>query len=361
MTDAQPFAPDWVSPPGDTIAEVLEERELSPGQFAELLAAPVTFVEELLNGRGVIDDEMAGRLSKILGGSANFWIARESQYREAVSVRHSAVKGDAERDWISTIPVGELRKMGWLGGGTSLEERYDHCLRFFGVANAEEWKKKYSTLITTVALRTSQTFESEPGAVAAWLRRGEVVADAIECEKWNPEKLASSLGEIRRLTRISDRERFFARLQEICASCGVAVVVVKAPKDCKASGAVRFLSPNKAMIILSARHRSDDHFWFTFFHEVGHLLLHGGKGDFVDMDHKSTTKEEMEANRFSQETLIPPSQWDTFLATKITTESIIRFAGKVGVSAGIVVGQLHYVERVGRGAFNSLRRFFDWP
>src|SRR5439155_7434606 len=107
-------------------------------------------------------------------------------------------------------------------------------------------------------------------------------ASEIDCGLWDPHKFREELQGIRALTRVEDPRQFVPELVKRCAACGVAVVVLRAPKGCRASGAARFLTPARPMILLSGRHLTDDHFWFTFYHEAGHLVLHGHKFVFVD-------------------------------------------------------------------------------
>src|SRR4029077_8388237 len=96
---------------------------------------------------------------------------------------------------------------------------------------------------------------------------------------------------------------FIPRLRAICAEVGVAIVFLRAPAGCRAGGATRFPAATKAMIVLSFRYLSDDQFWFSFFHEIGHLLLHGDRSTFVDGDAADMTDKEKEANAFSESLL----------------------------------------------------------
>src|SRR5262249_30908936 len=156
---------------------------------------------------------------------------------------------------------------------------------------------------------------SEPGAVAAWLRQGEVLASEINCDRWNPKEFRKQLDAIRSLTRESDPKTFMPILTNLCASCGVALIRLRAPKGCKASGAAKFLPTGNPMILLSGRYRRDDHFWFTFYHEAGHLMLHRERLFFIDNppDDDVTSQEESEANEFAEKLLIPAEYHDEFL------------------------------------------------
>src|SRR5262245_53695423 len=133
----------------------------------------------------------------------------------------------------------------------------------------------YVGLQQIAAFRTSPSFDSQPSAVAAWLRQGEIETEAFDCNHWDPIRFRESLADIRSLTRQKEPRRFIPALQRCCAESGVAVAIVRAPKGCRASGATRFLTRHKALLMLSFRYLTDDQFWFTFFHEAGHLLLHG--------------------------------------------------------------------------------------
>jgi Zn-dependent peptidase ImmA (M78 family) len=121
-------------------------------------------------------------------------------------------------------------------------------------------------------------------------------------------RLQESLSEVRKLTWRKAPERFIPELRAICAGSGVAVVVVRAPEGCRASGASRFLSTDKAVLMLSFRHLTDDHVWYTFFHEVAHLLLHGRDAIYIDADDDASNDMEVEANRFAADWIVPPAE-----------------------------------------------------
>jgi HTH-type transcriptional regulator/antitoxin HigA len=99
-------------------------------------------------------------------------------------------------------------------------------------------------------------------------------------------------------------------------------------------------SPTRAVIALSDRYKRDDYFWFAFFHEAAHLLLHSKKETFVD-DGSDDDILEDEANKFARDFLIPPDQ-AARLATLRTDADVNRFAADIGVAPGIVVGRLQY-------------------
>jgi HTH-type transcriptional regulator / antitoxin HigA len=361
MSEEKDFQPDWVSPPGETIAEILEQKNLSPIKFAERIGRTSEEVEELIRGAENITIETARKLQNILGASVAFWMIRESQYREdQVRLANNILPGSTER-WLAELPLRDMEKFGWIksvsGSGSLME-----CLRFFGLPDFQAWREKYIGMLQQAAFKTSRAFPANPSATAAWLRQAEIEAESISCEPWSAERFTQTLAEIRQLTRKKDPNIFTPELRRQCAKCGVAVVILRAPAGCRASGATRFLSSEKALLLLSFRYLSDDHFWFTFFHEAGHLLLHNQKALFLEGHDVPAAKEEEEeeANKFAADILIPARFRKEMLNLPVNGFVIMRFAKVVGVSPGIVVGQLQYHGRFTHRQLNNLKRRFIW-
>jgi HTH-type transcriptional regulator / antitoxin HigA len=350
------FQPDWLSAPGGTILDVLEERGMSAKEFAKLLDYSQQRVEKLLNGREAITKDVAKLLSKRLGGSERFWISRESNYRDEVARLQSTGSTSAAKAWLDELPVADMQKLGWITKAKTNKERVAECLQFFDAADVKEWRSKYAQVLSAVSFRTSPSFKSEPGAVLSWLRYGEKKANRVECNVWSPTGFERSLIAARRLTRHKEPSYFLPLLRNLCAEQGVALVIARTPAGCAASGATRFLTSRKAMILLSFRYLSDDQFWFTFFHEAGHLILHNAKALFLEDGSEVSSKEEHEANLFAENILIPPEARAELLGLRAEKREIIRFSVKVGVSRGIVVGQLQHYGRVDRQKLNWLKR-----
>lgn len=355
MNSNSTFRPDWTSTPGDTIADILRERQLSLVEFAKLMGQTTQEITNLLQGRAMVTIAIARRLASVLGASIEFWMSRDFQYREDLA-RIQAT----EEEWLSEVPLRDMVSFGWLTPAPNPSDEVTACLRFFNVPSIMAWREAYGEVQEAVAFRTSPSFDSWPTAVAAWLRQGEIVGETIKCNTWDASHFKETLTRIRPLTRNKDPHIFLPRLQSYCAESGVALAVVRAPRGCHASGATRFLSAEKALLLLSFRHLTDDHFWFTFFHEAGHLLLHGDKKLFIEGEDTPSTAEEHEANEFAEQILIPTEFRKEFARLRPSTSDIIKFARRAGVSPGIVVGQLQHLGRIKYNWLNGLKRYFSW-
>src|SRR5713226_7807854 len=128
MAERDEFQPDWVSAPGDTIADILEERNLSATEFAERMGYTPEHTNELLQGRATITVETAQRLESVLGSSTAFWMIRESQYREDLTRLQHEVRAAGVEDWLSELPVKDMLKFGWIESTTPSINDIAACL-----------------------------------------------------------------------------------------------------------------------------------------------------------------------------------------------------------------------------------------
>ena len=330
------------------------ERGLSEIEFSQKIECSMDDVTRLLQGRMPISIGVARKLSIALGASVEFWMSRDFQYRQDIARIYKA-----DEQWLSELPINDMVKFGWLHPAPRAPEEMRACLRYFDVSSVGEWRKRYADINRFAAFKTSRSLDSTLAAVAAWLRQGEIEASSIDCKTWDAGKLKANVARFRSLTKLKNPERFLPAIQQIGAECGVAIVLVRAPSGCRVSGAVRFLGKSKAVIQLSFRYLVDDQFWFALFHEIGHLLLHELAGTVIEED-GIESDQEREANEFAAKVVIPRKHEDAFLRLRANARDVIRFAVRVGVSAGLVVGQLQHRGRIGFDQLNSLKRRYQW-
>ena len=223
----------------------------------------------------------------------------------------------------------------------------------------QAWEKRFEEY--RIAYRRSPSFKSAPEAVAAWLRWGEMKAERAACQPFEEKHFREVLREIRGLTE-QPVETFRPCMEDLSASAGVAVVFTPELPGTRLSGAARWLTKDKALIQLSLRHKSDDHLWFTFFHEAGHILLHGKKQSFIDEQGAYNSNEEDEADRFATNLLIPPLDWRQFVERGLfSNQSVISFAQELRIAPGIVVGRLQHEGLIAFGSrLNRLKRRYQW-
>lgn len=351
--------PDWVSPPGHTIVSILEERELTVEQFARQIGRSAAVAQKILDGAHAIDADLARQLASTVGASETFWISREHDYRASIAPPED-VSVTSLSDLIGRLPVGDMQKFGWIGKTRSRDDQIAECLSFFAVSTLAQWQGRYENAFQHAAYRRSTAYASCEVATTAWLRQGEIETQYDEVAVWSPKVLESQIPHFRRLTWYKSPALFLPKLKEAFAEAGVKFAIVRAPKGCSASGAVRILSDDTPHIQLSFRYLSDDQFWFSLFHEIAHLLLHYDKMPILENTELTEDECEREANEYAAQVIVPMPYREEFLSLGGSRFPIINFAKKVGIAPGLIVGQLQHEGIIRFNQMQHLKRRFHW-
>lgn len=352
------YIPDYVTAPGETLQEILDTIGMTKAELADRIGKTPKTIGEIIKHGAPITPATAIELEKVLGTPASFWNNRERRYRESMARQEERKRLEKETVWLEGLPTREMIKAGWIKKGKDKIEQVDEVLRFFGVTSSKQWKILWFS--STAAFRKSRVFAGQPEACSVWLRKGELQAQEIVCEPFNKERFRLALEDIRSLTR-KETEHFETKTVKMCSDSGVAVVFIPPIKGAPVYGATRWLTPEKALIQLSLRGRYEDLLWFTFFHEAGHILLHGKKDVFIeDDDNKNESEKEEQANRFAANFLIPSASWQRFISTGNyqRAAAVKEFATRLEISPAIVVGRLQHEGYTPYSHLNGLRRRF---
>ncbi len=351
------YSPDYAVPPGETLAEVLQERGMSQAELARRADISAKHVNQIVQADAPISPEIALKLERVTQVPAGLWTQLEAQYQQQQSAKAEAQTLEADVDWLPALPVKELVQRGWITRRGSKVDQLREVLSFFGVASRNAWQTIWDV---PTAYRRSRAFESDLHALAAWLRIGELRAQQLECGPFHRHGFRTALGEIRELTRIDDPATWLPKLRALCAANGVAVVIEKEIPGARINGAVRWLASDLVLLELSLRHRWADIFWFSFFHEAAHILLHERKRQtFIDATRTDGDDLELEADAFASRILIP-RELEKELETVRTAIQVREFAQQIGIGAGIVVGRLQHDKQLNHNQLNSLRRRFQF-
>lgn len=351
------FIPNYAISPGEILVDELEIRSMSQKELSKRTGISEKHIISILKANASVTPETAIKFERAIGMPADYWLNLESHYQETKARIAEEEKLQSDLDWVKKVPFNAMAKMGWLPKRSSAKDKLVELLQFFGIAGVNQWEDMWPKL--SVAYRQNHTHEVYPEAVSAWLRQGEIEAAKIACEPYNKTKFRSALDTIRGLTE-ADPDVFVPEMQKACADAGVAVVFVPSLPKTGISGATRWVH-SKAIIQLSLRYRTNDHLWFTFFHEAGHILLHGKKELFLEYKNGLDDEKEQEANHFAQNELIPEKAMNRFIAQgRFTKSGIISFAQEVGIAPGIVVGQLQHRGLLKYATHSDLKQSYKW-
>lgn len=363
------YEPATVPHPGETVADYLDHYGWTQRDLSRRTGLTPKTISEICGGKAPITPTTALTFEKTLQRPAHFWLNLQRLYDEARARQAVRAKQENWKVWARRFPIKEMISYGWIEGEAG-GPKTDSLLTFLGVSSPSTWETVWHDC--EVAYRQTRKFQTSVEAISAWIRATELYAEEIELpfDEFSVEKLISSFPSLRHLTRYA-ADKFVPDVQSICSKAGVSVVWVPELPRTGISGCARWLTDKRALIALTLRYKTDDQMWFTFFHEIGHLVLHQKKyelildnaaedlGDqIVDPPMQST---EEEANRFAADAIIPPSLLSEFIDKKdLSNEAIKNFSDRLDIGPGLVVGRLQREGILSYHQGNTLKRRFDW-
>ncbi|WP_367389056.1 HigA family addiction module antitoxin [Lewinella sp. LCG006] len=342
----QEYQPQTVTHPGEDLREKLEELQMSPKEFAVRCGKPTQTISEVMNGKSAITPDMAIQFESVLQIPASYWLQRQYHYDEAVARNNRQAIIIEAVPWARAFPYAEMAKKGWLPVTRKAEEKAEALLEYFGIARAGAWENFYIKKELKASFRISLAHSKTPHALSAWLRQGDIQARDIDAPEYSAKKLKVILPELKAIMAAHPPD-FFAQAQALCLTVGVKVVFTPCLPKAPINGVARWIDNNTTPLIqLSSRYKRNDIFWFSFFHELGHILLHGKKDVFLEnVDYEGVDKEkETEADDFAVKwTLSEKEEAEVLAAVEYLDEdAVLAFAEKFGTHPAIIIGRLQY-------------------
>lgn len=344
MTKRNEYVPQTVTHPGVTLREKLLELGMSQKEFAVRAGKPEQTIVKVIDGKSALTPDMAVKFESVLGIPATFWLNRQQNYDEAVArLKRSESLAEAVV-WARKFPWKEMIGFGWLPEKRSDEEDVEALLSFFSMSSQKAWEEFYLSQKLKVSFRISLAHYGEPYAMSAWLRQGELQATRLDAPAFDRNGFFEALGAIKKVMA-EHPDDYFSQLQRSCLDAGVKVVHTPCLPKAPIHGSTRWLHDNTPLIQLSARYKQNDRFWFTFFHEAGHILLHGKKHIAIESAQQEAAKDtkEIEADDFAvQWTFSEEEEQEVLRHGSLSEQDIIGFARKFGTHPAMIIGRFQH-------------------
>lgn len=360
MTDVtaakREWNPNWAVHPGTLLEEHLETRGLSQAEFARIAGLTPKLVSTIIKGLNPVTAETAIRLERVLGLKAYIWTGIQAKW-DLFRARAEAKPTLEMKSWLGRFPINELRARKCLPDSSDERETTDSLLRLFEIGTPEAYEAKVRSL--AVHHRRSKAHDSLQSHVFTWLMLGEHKARQMNVLEFNRHKFEDVVRKIRTLT-IESREVFEPQMSELCRVSGVALVLEPAISRTRLFGSARWFDADRAIIQMSLRMKTNDHFWWTFFHEAAHIILHHGE-NFIDDENGVGDGVEKEADNWAEDVLVGRERFAHFKAKRPRSEAEIKsFANEIGLHPGIVVGMLQHSHVLPFSHLNGLKAQFEW-
>lgn len=330
--------------PGYFIAEIIEDMGITQEEFATRMGTTGKTLSQLISGITDLSDDLAKKISAMLGTDVEFWLNLQKIYDAKVIEFEKMKDFEAQKEFLTMIDYSYFVRLVNLPKTTNAAEKIANLCKFFTISDLrilaqDDFLVNYRSGISNVELKNIVN-------ARAWMQTALNFAKNINTEKFDAKKLKEYLPEIRSMTKKSPEE-FTPRLQEIFSKCGVAFVILPALKNSGINGAVKWINSERVVLAMNDRRTYADTFWFSLFHEICHVMQQKTKTVFVAYEMKIMKEYdnalENDANNFAQRYLVPEKEYRKFVENKyFSNEDIVMFANAIGIHPGIVVGRLQH-------------------
>ena len=339
------------TPPGATIKEQLADRGMSQKEFAFRMGMSEKHISNLINGKTELTPAVATKLELVLGLPARFWLKLEAIYRESLSKVKEENELENDIQIVKKLPYNDMAKYNWVSSTRDIKEKVISTRKFFEVSRLDLINKEE---LIKIACRRIQITEKSDLALLVLAQAAKIQARKIKTSTLKLKNLQSKLLEIRAMTTM-DPEEFCPLLQHVLAQCGIALIFLPNVAGSFLHGAT-LADGNKIIIGITVRGKDADKFWFSLFHELGHVLY-----NHINLPNGTTKEDENMADDFAKKTLINQTEFNNFIVQNSFTEkSILEFANNIGIDKGIIVGRLQKEEYIPYSRFNHLKTKYEF-
>ena len=347
--------------PGYYIAEIIEDMGISQAEFAERMGTTAKTLSQLVNGQANITNDLAKKLSVMLGTSIQLWQNLQNAYDQKLIEIQQEKDLDEQKDIVKLIDYKYFIKVADLPDTKVIKEKIVYLCGFLKVSDLRIiLQPDY-----LVNFRSGTSDHSEKTVInsRAWIQTAINMSQDIETKPYNAERLKNYLTELRSMT-VQKPDEFLPRMRDIFAECGVAFVLLPHLKNSGVNGAVKWINSERVVLAMNNRGLDADKFWFSLFHEIKHVLQQKIKTVFI----RSTTEEiidldnrlEKEANDFATNYLISKADFERFAPTRYTSDNeIVEFAESIGIHPGIVAGRLQHEKIIPQNRCARLKEKYD--
>lgn len=332
------FGSDHPTHPGEKLRRELIARGMSQADLASRTGLSAKHVNQVVQGIALMSADVAIALERVLGTPASVWTRLDARWQEERSRERDEAGLRAHTLWSKRFPLQELIRRRVLSQDETGASLVDALLQLFRVVSPDAFDRVWLRSLQG-GFRRAQQYDCDPYATATWIMLAERQATMLDVSpSFNAPSLRKILPQLRKLTRMELVDGFI-RARELLAECGVALAFVESIPECRACGATWWIA-NRPLLIMSDRHKREDIFWFTLFHEIAHILIHPRRMVFVEFPAENGDDQdghEGEADEFAADFLIP-ARYNSILV-EAPAEEMPRIAEEIGVGASIVAGR----------------------
>ncbi len=325
--------------PGYYVKEIVDESGLTQEDFAKRLDTTPKNLSLLVRGEQSLSIDIALKLSRMIGTSVGYWLNLQNAYDSLVAEFKSEKELDVERNVFASLDYKYFRdNFGLPDLPRKKDEQIIQVRKFLKVSTLSVFTKRDMA----VSFRSEMNDLTEANTIKANIMVQIAINQAlnVEASKFDKEKFKNAVNYALTLTR--KHGEFYPLIREAFREAGVILVILPNLSGSKINGATKKIG-NNVVLMVNDRRMNADTFWFTLFHEIGHIM----NADYGISFETEAGEQEDVADRYAEDTLIPPHLYRDFLReNKFDLESIKYFANQIERDPGIVLGRLQNDKKV---------------
>lgn len=341
--------------PGYYLREYIEELQMTQDEFAKRLGISGKQVSLILQEKASITIDVANKLSKLLDSSIELWINLQLNYDKYLLQLEEEKLIEEEKIIYKMIDKKFLVDIGVINKKENINEGILKLRKASMVSSLTLHKNKDIYCFYRTSIMKEDSLENIV-CKNVWVSIALSLAKQVETQKFNENKILKKIEEFRKMT-LENPNVFYPKLKRVLSECGVALVILPALKNSNIGGAIKWIDKDKVMMALNTRGAYNDKFWFSFFHELKHVLQQIKRKVLINSDFNMDYIYEYEADIFAKETLIKSE-----LLNKLTVydeNTIKEFANMNNIHPGIVVGRLQKEGIIKYSEYNYLKEKYD--
>lgn len=351
---------DLIIHPGETIADVLEDRGITQAELSSRTGVSSAYVSNVIAGKKGISANFAMGLEYALGVPKSFWLNLQANYEsELLEMNEEQTITDEERSTREDLKdiVKYLRQREMM----PLREKKDDSilslrkvLQISNIANLKE-------MIPAGAFRIAANTTVNPNVLGAWIRLCQLIGDdKTVLSKFDKKYTNDLIKEIKNIMCQKDVS-IQGSLRDVMVKYGIDFSVVRNFRGAPVQGYISQKSDGIYQMVLTIRGAFADIFWFSLFHEIGHIVNGDIGKNFKFLDDGSDYEKEGAADLFASNMLLSPESYKMFVQKRdFSIEAISKYAKSQNVMPYIVIGRLQKEKYLDYRMYSNYKLRYKW-
>ena len=303
---------------GSMLKDYLDYYKISQTEFADRLNISQKHMNEIINGKTNISNDLILAISLLTNIDANLIYYVENK-RKAHEYLNKKFKSEKEiKDYLNSFSIKEMNERKWirLKDENSLVQNYMDLIEYINVKDID---------VLDSYLEKRYLFKKMDNAdnkkIYLWIRHCDLMTSNIDICDYNSNNLDLLFDEL----KLEQNKKFnINRLIKIFNKYGIILYIEDALKGTKVRGAIK-VKINTPVIYMTKYYKEKSSFYYALYHELGHL-----KKDYNKLKNKTIIDDEEKIDEFALNKMIDKKIYNEILDNyenkdKIAKENNIPF------------------------------------